>query len=293
MFGRYKDERYDCSYVSRFVSLNKKINFYYDWIGKNITTFTVDEVRSFVDKIVLWYEFRFPDHYFDLEDVDKVMLGELGKSCNKVEWCNLFSYDKFYYMLNSFEKSLLNKVKFPNMVDLYQGSRNHFHLNDNGIITDADDVWVIRKKPGDFMSCGIFFNGKSLKDVERINIEENLGLRIDNVKRIVSIINFKESVREGLLDTVMYKMISSGGKYYGPRRAYLFAKEFERDFTLPIRYGDGSLINEYVENGGNKDLMCYIKYFDGDEDVSMSALEILSNQNLIGNSTKVKRKVFK
>ncbi len=293
MFGKYKDDRYDCDHVSRFVSLDKKIDFYYNWIGKNITTFTVDEIKSFVEKIVLWYEFRYPNNYFDLEDVDKVMLGDLGRGCNKVEWCNLFSYDKFYYMLNSFEKSLLDKTKFPNMVDLYKGSRNHFHLRDDGIITDADDVWVIRKKPGDFMHCGVFFNGKSLRDVERINIEENLGLNIDNVKRIVSIIEFKESIKEGLLDTVMYRMIFSGGKYYGPRRAYLFAKEFERDFTIPIRYGDGSLINEYVENGGNRDLMCYIKYFDGDEDVSMSALEILSSQNLIGNSTKVKRKVFK
>ena len=124
-------------------------------------------------------------------------------------------------------------------------------------------------------------------------IDAIINNKIENVKRIVSIIDFKESIREGLFDTVMYRMIVSGGKYYGPRRAYLFAKEFDRDFTIPVKYGDGSLINEYVENGGSKDLMCYIRYFDGDMDVSMSALEVLSHQNLIGNSTKVKRKVFK
>jgi hypothetical protein len=167
-----------------------------------------------------------------------------------------------------------------------------YHLRDDGIITDSDDVWVIRKKPGDFMSCGVFFDGKSLKDVERINDENNLGLNIANVKRIVSIINFKESIREGLLDTVMYKMISSGGKYYGPRRAYLFAKEFKRNMELPIKYGDSSLIMDYLQNDGDGNLMCYIKYFDGDQDLSLSALEVLSCQNLIGNSNKVKRKVF-
>lgn len=292
-FGKYKDEYYVRESVDSFISLEKKIDFYYNWIKKNITTFTVDEVKSFVDKMVLWYEFRYPNNYFDLEDVDGVMLGDIGsRGCNKLEWSNVFNYDKFYYMLNPFEKALLDKPKFPNMVDLYSGSRNHFHLRDDGIITDSDDVWVIRKKTGDFMSCGVFFDGKSLKDVERINDENNLGLNIANVKRIVSIINFKESIREGLLDTVMYKMISSGGKYYGPRRAYLFAKEFKRNMELPIKYGDSSLIMDYLQNDGDGNLMCYIKYFDGDQDLSLSALEVLSCQNLIGNSNKVKRKVF-
>ena len=292
-FGKCKEDYYDRKYVDFFVPLEKKIDFYYTWIKKNVTSFTVDEIKSFIDKIVLWYEFRYPNNYFDLEDVDSVMFGNLGKSCNKLEWHSFFNYDKFYYMLNSFEKSLLDKPKFPNMVDLYSGSRSHFHVDDDGTINDADDVWVRRKRPGDVMSCGVFFNGKNLKDVERINCDEELGLNIDNVKRIVSIIKFKESIREGLLDTIMYKMISSGGRYYGPRRAYLFAKEFGRNIDIPIKYGDSSLIKEYLENEGNEDLMCYIKYFDGDMDVSMSALEVLSHQNLIGNSTKVKRKVFK
>lgn len=60
----------------------------------------------------------------------------------------------------------------------------------------------------------------------------------------------------------MYKMIVFGGKYYALRIAYLFAKEFDRDFTIHIKYEDGSFINEYVENGGSKDLMCFIKYFE-------------------------------
>ena len=69
--------------------------------------------------------------------------------------------------------------------------------------------------------------------------------------------------------------------------------DFMEDKSVNRVIDNTDFSNEYVENGGSKDLMCYIKYFDGDMDISMSALEVLSHQNLIENSTKVKRKVFK
>lgn len=109
---------------------------------------------------------------------------------------------------------------------------------------------------------------------------------------VVYRIEYEESIRDGLLDTIMYRIMESGGKFYGPRRAVLFAKEFERDISIPVRYGDASLINDYVMNGGSGDLMCYINYFNGKNVLSCSALDILSNQNLIGDNGKVKRKVF-
>ena len=195
-------------------------------------------------------------------------------------------------MLSDKEKSLLDGPKFPNMVDLFPGSRNHFHVNNDGIISDADDVWVRRKNPGDVMSCGIFFNGKNLREVERINRENNLGLNIENVKKVILRIEYDENIREGLLDTIMYRIMESGGKYYGPRRSVLFAREFERDIRVPVKYGDAALINDYVMNGGSGNLICYINYYDGENVFSSSALEILSNQNLVGDNGKLKRKVF-
>ena len=91
-----KNKCYNYGYVNRFVSLEDKIDFYYAWIGKNITTFTVDKIKSFVDKMVLWYEFRYSNKYFDLEDVDQVMLsGVENRYYNKLEWCNLFNYESF------------------------------------------------------------------------------------------------------------------------------------------------------------------------------------------------------
>ena len=104
---------------------------------------------------------------------------------------------------------------------------------------------------------------------------------------------YKESIRDGILDTIMYRIIENGGKYYGPRRAYLFAKEFDRNTDLPISYGDSGLIGEYLEHGGNGELICYPKYFDGFEKEEITASELLGCQNLVDKSNKIKRKIFK
>ena len=295
IFNRFIVDKYDTSYVTdNVLYLDNKIDFFYRWVSKYASSYGVDAIKDLVEKMVAWYTFRYSNNYFDMEDVDSFLLGGINKTCNKLEWCDFFDYTKFLYVLSNHQSKLLMNPKFPNMIDLYPGSRSHFHVNDDGIINDADDVWIRRKKtgPGYVMSCGIFFNGKSLRDVAQINIEENLGLNIENIQQIISNIEFKESIRNGILDTVMYRIIESGGKYYGPRRAYLFAKEFGRDISLPIMYGDSSLINEYLENGGNRELVCYIKYFDDDKDVWMYALDIANSQNLIGDRNKVMRKVF-
>lgn len=292
ILNRFSMNGYNRDIANNSLYLDDKIDCFYSWLSKYRKDNSSD-IKSLIEKVVVWYEFRYPNGYFDLEDVDSFMLGDIKtKGCNKIEWCNFFNYKKFYYTLTDKERSFLNKPKFPNMVDLYPGSRNHFHVDDDGIINDSDDVWVRRKAPGDVMSCGIFFNGKSLRDVEKICNEHNLNLNIENVTEIVSRIEYLESIREGLLDTIMYRILESGGKYYGPRRAVLFAKEFERCIELPVKYGDASLINDYIENGGDGNLMCYINYYDGDNVISRSALEVLSNQNLIGDNGKVKRKVF-
>ena len=54
----------------------------------------------------------------------------------------------------------------------------------------------------------------------------------------------------------------------GPRRAFLFAKEFGRNIDIPMKYGVDysdpglrSFILEYIKSGGRKDLKCYVGYF--------------------------------
>ena len=68
-------------------------------------------------------------------------------------------------------------------------------------------------------------------------------------------------------------MIQRGQNRIGPRRAFLFAKEFDTNIDIPMIYGidysDLNLkifINEYIKAGGTKDLACYVNYFCSDSD---------------------------
>ena len=75
-------------------------------------------------------------------------------------------------------------------------------------------------------------------------------------------------LREEILNCAMYRIIERGGNRIGPRRALLFAKEFERDINIPMKYGvDRSdpylktFIHKYLDAGGSRNLVCYEDYF--------------------------------
>ena len=77
-----------------------------------------------------------------------------------------------------------------------------------------------------------------------------------------------------------------GGNRIGPRRAFLFAKEFGRNIEIPMMYGvdysDPGLrkfINEYIKAGGSKDLLCYVGYFSRAS--KTEKIDIVSMQELI------------
>jgi len=53
---------------------------------------------------------------------------------------------------------------------------------------------------------------------------------------IVSKVDNSIYLKKEFLDCVMYRIIERGGNIYGPRRGFLFAKEFERDIVIPINY---------------------------------------------------------
>lgn len=76
-----------------------------------------------------------------------------------------------------------------------------------------------------------------------------------------------------MLNCVMYRIIERGGNRIGPRRAFLFAKEFNRNIDIPMIYGVDrsdpgleSFVNMYLEAGGSKQLSCLINYFNRTSD---------------------------
>lgn len=74
-------------------------------------------------------------------------------------------------------------------------------------------------------------------------------------------------LKEKFLDCVMFRIIERGGNRIGPRRAFLFAKEFKRNIDISMMYGVDSsdpglrkFAIEYLKAGGRSDLECYENY---------------------------------
>ncbi len=93
-----------------------------------------------------------------------------------------------------------------------------------------------------------------------------------------------QTLRNGILDCVMYRIIERGGNRIGPRRGLLYAKEFRRDIHIPMKYGvDTSdprlrnFIKEYLESGGSKDLICYKDYFSRTDERPVLATTTISS----------------
>lgn len=83
----------------------------------------------------------------------------------------------------------------------------------------------------------------------------------------------------------MYRIIERGAIRVGPRRAFLFAQDFNLNLDIPMSYAVDytdpdfrKLMNLYFENGGSKDLVCCINYFlksSDDEKISTTTLSEL------------------
>ncbi|MCI8778812.1 MAG: hypothetical protein HFI87_06660 [Bacilli bacterium] len=79
--------------------------------------------------------------------------------------------------------------------------------------------------------------------------------------------------KEEMLNCVMYRIIERGGNRIGPRRAFLFAKEFNRNIDIPMIYGIDysdpgleSFVKMYLDAGGSKQPSCLIGYFNRTSD---------------------------
>jgi len=150
------------------------------------------------------------------------------------------------------------------MIYLTNG-RSHIHFNEDGSILDASDIILFDKlrANGNFLcDASKLLNGKTIDEWPTIMRENKINADYVKINSIINNYKKRVSVKEGLFDTIMYNIIERGGKYYGPRRGVLFAREFERDVKVPVSYGDSSLALEYLANDGEDALLCFSSYFD-------------------------------
>lgn len=135
--GNMKNDKaiYNRDYVNRFDDLESKVDYFYLWLEKNESDYDIKEIKAIVDKMVSWYELRYPDVYLDGEDIDKFLLGETSQ-----KWCELWNFAKFYYSLSKGEKELLDKPVFSDMLYIRENSMGHLHFDEDGVVIDASDI---------------------------------------------------------------------------------------------------------------------------------------------------------
>ena len=140
----------------------------------------------------------------------------------------------------------------------------HLHLSKNGTVEMSECM--------DTVIPGISnedLEGKNIKEVVKIIREKGIIIPEDSeLTKAVQDYNNWNYQKEEILNCAMYRIIERGGNRIGPKRAFLFAKEFGRDISIPmmyaIDYSDPDLrlfINEYIKAGGSKDLECLVGYF--------------------------------
>ena len=223
-------------------------------IGYSNLNEEIEDVKNFIEKMAVWYELKFSDpvtiKLFQSENL------ELDNSLFN------FSNDPIYdthtfintYLRN--EKHFISKPKYKDIIDL-QGSQ-HFHLTRKGKIALAEFIYA--KKVGKIKDVGKLLEGVHIANAKFVGEIE--GIKIDdpnnNIDKTIKNYNSRVEAKEVLLDAVMYKIIIRGGKKVGPLRAMLFAKEFNRNMDIPMKYAISSLsdkdnkniILNYLKNGG-------------------------------------------
>ena len=279
-------------------SIRRKREEFFKWAEEtDITTYVGSQefILNFINKMAIWYEFRFPnseiDNIFNEKDKRESILEITNKSEGMNDllyfslddstkdnlantlWSDLLDTKTFLNTLSYNEKELLEKPKYPSSVTDYNVNLS-VDLTANGKITYIH---------GRNHSTGLL--GQEIFGFKNKNIEELLNYLKENEIKICEFLEtvdwYKKRVlfKEKLLDNVLYRIIELGGAYYGVKRGYLFAKEFKRDLDIPLTYytplyeSNRVLLNDYLKNGGNKNLVCASGYFINNrniEEVSLS-----------------------
>ena len=259
--------------------LNDKVEEFIEWYKNNMVKglytdigeyHLPNEMRNFIEKIAVWYELRYPNDKVNLiiESSKKLKsIENIIKQNNKQtnQETEIYSIKSFYDALSNEEKFYLSQPNYRSIV-YWKGvlCYAHLHLNKNGTVEMSECM--------DTVIPGISnedLEGKNIKEVVKIIRKKGIIIPEDSeLTKAIQDYNNLNYQKEEILNCAMYRIIERGGNRIGPKRAFLFAKEFGRDISIPmmyaIDYSDPGLrlfINEYIKAGGSKDLECLVGYF--------------------------------
>lgn len=283
---------------ARNIYLNNKVDKYISWYYENMVKGHYTDIgeywqpidmRNFIEKMAVWYELRYPSYEInrlmpgsgqEIIEINNIMFNDNSyinalldedAETRELDWPQFYNTRSFIRSLPWSERYMFTDAEYRSLVHIRSLSIGaHFHLTIDGFIDEAKDIDIysnFKITEEEIKGMHITEAIKFLKE-KGIELPENneLELAIEEVEK------WKKQ-REGMLDCVMYRIIERGGDRIGPRRALLFAKEFERNIDIPMMYGidysDPGLrkfINEYIKLGGSKNLICYINYFSRTND---------------------------
>lgn len=274
------------------IVLDDKVNEFIDWFTENMVKGRCTDIgeysipidmRNFIEKMAVWYELRYPDYEINRimpgSSQEQIDINEVMFSNNKytnyildensdikdLDWNEFYNAKAFINSLPWSERYVFSRPKYQDIVYWNRGHGSaHLHLTRNGFVEMSE-----------YMDCVI--PGISNENLEDKNIKEIVKMLKEKGVKFPEDNEFEKAIKDydnwvyqkdEMLNCVMYRIIERGGNRIGPRRAFMFAKEFGRNIDIPMTYGvdysDPGLrlfMNEYIKAGGSKELICYVNYF--------------------------------
>ena len=272
------------------IDLNEKVDAFIDWYKKVMvkeydSVYMVSDLRNFIEKMAVWYELRYPDYEINRlmhcagqeptivsdimfkENRYTVAILDKENEIKDLDWDDFYNAHAFIGALPSKERCYFYTPKYRDLK-----CRDYdLELTNNGIIKSiklkSSVVSLLSEKEAS--TIPEFFVGKPVEELLYfLKLRFPSSKIYQNLEADVKKYEDRLYQKEEMLNSVMYRIIERGGNRLGPRRAFLFAKEFGRNIDIPIMYaidysdpGLRTLINEYLKAGGSPDLECFVDYF--------------------------------
>ena len=191
---------------------------------------------------------------------------EIPTTVSKFDWTKFFDLNTLMSLMD--ERWVLSKLDIGGWVYLDSkrcACQPLLHVSKEGIVDKAqyiDSVTNVRVSDNELIGLTLL-QVADLFDIRKVDLPSS-----NEFDDLIERIKKWNQQQEGMLDCVMYRIIERGGNRIGPRRAFLFAKEFGRDINVPMQYAADTtdpylrnFINEYLKAGGSENLVCYTNYF--------------------------------